>query len=86
MGHRLTQVNTDKARRYPVLCAWCEKEGRRVVINRSSVPNSHGICPMHAEELTEEARNVARALCRDIAEQIEPGVKKGETANGVEAY
>jgi len=65
-------MDIDK-KQYPVLCAWCEKEGTRTVINRSSVPHSHGICPRHQEKLTAEARNIARVLCRDIAEQIEPG-------------
>ena len=39
---------------YPVLCAWCEKEGVRTVVRWVEYPHSHGICEMHAEEVRRE--------------------------------
>ena len=86
---------------YPVLCAWCLREGKRTVLKMVDYPNSHGICPRHAAELVEQSRRIARALCEDIAQEAEPvnrrdgepemgrigetELKDGEAANGVEA-
>ena len=30
---------------YPVYCAWHLAKGEKVVVNTSTVPESHGICP-----------------------------------------
>lgn len=64
--------NEERENSYPVLCAWCLKEGKRTVLKRVDYPNSHGICPRHAAELVEQSRAIARALCRDIAQEAEP--------------
>ena len=59
----------DGERRYPVLCAWCLKEGVETVLKMVDYPNSHGICPRHADELQEQARRYAAALGRDVADR-----------------
>lgn len=46
----------DQNREWPVLCAWCEKEGRETVLNWIAVKGSHGICQEHRAELLEQAR------------------------------
>jgi len=43
------------AQLFPVLCAWCEKEGRETVINWTTVPGSHGICKAHGKRMMAEA-------------------------------
>ena len=40
---------------FPVLCAWCEKEGTRTVIGLSTVEGSHGICQQHLAGMREQA-------------------------------
>lgn len=42
--------------KYPVLCAWCEKEGRETVLNWIEIKGSHGICPEHRVELVSQAK------------------------------
>jgi len=42
---------------YPVLCAWCEKKGKRTVIRWVDYPNSHGICDSCADDLRREVAN-----------------------------
>lgn len=39
------------AGRYPVLCAWCEEQGRRTVVGYTTAKQSHGICPEHGKAL-----------------------------------
>ena len=41
-------------KRYPVKCAWCEKEGWVTVLYWSPVKGSHGICQYHQSELKAE--------------------------------
>lgn len=36
---------------YPVLCAWCERDGRRTRLGWSTVAHSHGICTEHQAQL-----------------------------------
>jgi hypothetical protein len=38
-------------RNFPVLCAWCEAEGKMTVLNWIGVKGSHGICPVHARKM-----------------------------------
>lgn len=45
---------------FPVLCAWCEKEGKTTVLNWIGVRGSHGICERHRAELLEEAAAIAK--------------------------
>ena len=40
---------------YPMLCAWCEAEGKHVRVGWSTVKHSHGICAQHQEMLKAEA-------------------------------
>jgi len=37
-------MNTNQSE-YPVLCAWHLTKGERVIVNMSTVADSHGICP-----------------------------------------
>ena len=48
-----------RRRRYPVVCAWCESEGRRTVVNWSPAPGSHGICHRHSNEWFYDAPQTA---------------------------
>lgn len=41
---------------YPVLCAWCEKEGVRTVVNWGLAKNSHGICEKHMAQVLAASR------------------------------
>jgi len=41
-------------KRYPVKCAWCEKEGWVTVLYWSTVKGSHGICQYHQSEMKAE--------------------------------
>ena len=47
--------NTQRKKRngkYPVICAWCwNRDRKRVVVGRSEVEGSHGICRKHARQL-----------------------------------
>ena len=54
---------------FPVLCSWCEREGRRTVIRWVDYPHSHGICDRHAEEVRREIENL-RAVRRDIERDL----------------
>ena len=38
---------------FPVLCAWCEAEGKRKVVGRSTVEGSHGVCVEHLDGLVD---------------------------------
>ena len=40
---------------WPVTCPWCEREGKRTVVDYSTVPHSSGICPRHNRETRREA-------------------------------
>jgi hypothetical protein len=51
-----------ESRRYPVYCAWCAKEGNTTLVNMSSVRNSSGICKKHADELKNQADELAVQL------------------------
>ena len=44
-------TENDLCDRYPILCAWCEREGKRTVVGWSTVEGSHGICERHEREL-----------------------------------
>lgn len=44
---------------YAVLCAWCEKKGKRTIVGVADEPGSHGVCPDCEKEYQE---NLAKAL------------------------
>ena len=67
---------TEEQKKYPVLCAWCEKEGERTILGLSTVEHSHGICPRHADELKEQARQYAAAICKDMEENSREEAQK----------
>ena len=50
-------IETERAvaQLFPVLCAWCEREGRETVIGWIAVPGSHGICKAHGDIMRAEA-------------------------------
>ncbi|MBW2090932.1 MAG: hypothetical protein JRI34_02260 [Deltaproteobacteria bacterium] len=52
----------NKEELFPVLCAGCEREGIRTVVNWSTVPNSHGSCPRHVREMWARTRKRRRIL------------------------
>lgn len=68
-------------RKYPVLCAGCEKEGIRTVVNWSTVPNSHGACPRHVREMVARARERRRIL--DALEADPPSLTAAAKAMAV---
>ncbi len=41
--------DAQKERLFPVLCAWCGPKGKETIVNRTTLPNSHCICPECAE-------------------------------------
>lgn len=43
---------------FPVLCAWCEKEGRETILGWIGVAHSHGICAAHRAAVIEEAERI----------------------------
>jgi len=49
-----------KKERYPVLCAWCQKEGTRNVLYFSTVENSHGMCEAHKNKMLTELRKTTQ--------------------------
>jgi hypothetical protein len=67
ISHRPTQTkekvsltpNRKDETQYPVLCAWCEVQGKRTILNYIEVPGSHGICEEHRRELLKEAVRLA---------------------------
>ena len=49
-------INGDKVPVYhPILCAWCDKEGRRTVTGYTTIIGSTGICDRHNREMRREA-------------------------------
>lgn len=50
------------------LCAWCEKEGTRTVLQEGPADGeiSHGICAEHARQMREELREYVGVVAHDV--------------------
>lgn len=53
-----TRPETKAAEKFPVFCAWCEREERPTIVGWSTVEGSHGVCRFHEKELKRQIQKL----------------------------